>query len=193
MMFSPGTSDVRTRPPHAARRTPHTAHHTPHTARCTPHAARRTPHAARRTQNECERVRAPAQIAFFMVHSLGVEVRRELEEELVRRYHASLVASGVDAATYSFERCWHDYRFNMWRALLSLCAMAPSLLKQHRSASGIFADEAKLTEDEKRTKNTYVELNKRCVAALQDHKWLDLLIEEGPQGCGLCSGISVCY
>ena len=51
-----------------------------------------------------------------------------------------------------------------------------------------------LSDEDRKNKTLYENLNHRCVAALQDHKWLDLLIEEsGGQSCGLCSGISICY
>jgi hypothetical protein len=134
-------------------------------------------------------------VAFFLVHSLDVTVRRALEEELVRHYHASLLANGVDGASYPFERCWHDYRFNLWRALLSVCAMAPSLLSQLRRRTGIFAADASTMSDaDRKDKAVYEELNRRCVAALIDHNWLELLLEEsGPPSCGLCSGFSICY
>ena len=133
-------------------------------------------------------------IAFFIVHSLDIAVRREHEEALVRHYHASLVQNGVDGASYPFERCWHDYRFNMWRALLSVCAIGPVFLKQKRSRTGMFAPDESISDEDKKQKRIFEELNTRCVAALQDHKWLELLIEEsGPQSCGLCSGFSICY
>jgi hypothetical protein len=133
-------------------------------------------------------------VAFFMVHSLEPDVRRAHEAELVKHYHASLIAAGVDGAKYPYERCWHDYRFNMWRALLSVCAMAPQLYKQLRKKTGIFAADGAMSDEDRKNKTLYENLNHRCVAALQDHKWLDLLIEEsGGQSCGLCSGISICY
>ena len=133
-------------------------------------------------------------IAFFMVHSLDVDVRRAVEMDLLAHYHASLVANGVDPLRYTYERCLHDYRFNTWRALLSVCAMAPALLKDFRGKRGVFAPEARMTEEERKTRATYEALNTRCVAALQDHKWLELLIEEGgTESCGLCSGMTLCY
>ena len=132
-------------------------------------------------------------LAFFMVHSLDVAVRREHEHAVLQHYHAALVAHGVDATKYPFERCWHDYRFNMWRALLSLCAMAPGLLKAKRSQTGAFTPDATITDDDRKTARTYEALNARAVAALVDHKWLELLLDESEQNCGLCSGLSLCY
>jgi len=133
-------------------------------------------------------------IAFFMVHSLDVEVRRAHEEDLVKHYHASLVANGVNGAKYPYERCWHDYRFNMWRALLSVCAMGPNFVKMKRTKTGMWASPEAITADDKKQKIIFEALNQRCVAALQDHNWLELLVEEsGPPSCGLCAGIAVCY
>ena len=134
-------------------------------------------------------------VAFFLVHSLDVGVRRALEGDLLRHYYATLVANGVDATTYPYERCWHDYKFNLWRALLSVCAMAPGLLSQKKRRTGMFsADPKAMSEAERKEKALYEQLNERCVAALLDHKWLELLLEEsGAPSCGLCSCISVCY
>ena len=34
-----------------------------------------------------------------------------------------LEANGVTG--YSWERCWYDYQINLWRPLISVCAVAP--------------------------------------------------------------------
>jgi len=47
-------------------------------------------------------------VAYFLGAGLLPEVRREVETEIVRDYHAGLVAAGV--ADYPFERCFQDYR-----------------------------------------------------------------------------------
>jgi ecdysteroid kinase len=47
-------------------------------------------------------------LAYFLGASLLPEVRRPAERELVRDYHAGLVAAGVRG--YDFARCWDDYR-----------------------------------------------------------------------------------
>lgn len=47
-------------------------------------------------------------VAYFMGAGLVPEVRREVEEEIVRGYHAALVQAGVSG--YPFARCWSDYR-----------------------------------------------------------------------------------
>ena len=67
-------------------------------------------------------------VAFFMVHSLDVDTRRKHERAVVEHYHATLLANGVDPATYSLERCWKDYRFNFWWAPPAAQASAHSRL-----------------------------------------------------------------
>jgi aminoglycoside phosphotransferase (APT) family kinase protein len=47
-------------------------------------------------------------LAYFMGASLLPEVRRPVERELVREYHAGLCAQGVNG--YDFAHCWDDYR-----------------------------------------------------------------------------------
>lgn len=47
-------------------------------------------------------------VAFFIGGSLSIEERRSHEKELVRLYHKSLQAHGVQ--NYSWDRCWMDYR-----------------------------------------------------------------------------------
>jgi hypothetical protein len=47
-------------------------------------------------------------VAYFLGAGLLSEVRRGVEKEIVRDYHARLVAAGV--ADYPFERCFEDYR-----------------------------------------------------------------------------------
>jgi hypothetical protein len=47
-------------------------------------------------------------LAYFLGASLLPEVRRPVERELVREYHAGLVEAGVRG--YDFARCWEDYR-----------------------------------------------------------------------------------
>ena len=72
------------------------------------------------------------------------EGQRSDEADLVRAYHEALVQCGVDAAAYPYERCWHDYKWNLWRALLSLCASASafSLLANPRtSVTKMIADD----------------------------------------------------
>ena len=76
-------------------------------------------------------------MAFFLGTNLDVPVRRELEKRLVTYYHQKLLDLGVGG--YSFEQCWYDYRFNLWRPFLSFLAVCPSIAKQKRRRTGIFA------------------------------------------------------
>lgn len=47
-------------------------------------------------------------LAYFMCQSLKVDLCREVERDLVRLYHDSLMEAGVK--DYSHEQCWNDYR-----------------------------------------------------------------------------------
>ncbi|WP_344203623.1 phosphotransferase family protein [Aeromicrobium alkaliterrae] len=51
---------------------------------------------------------ALADVALLLGGSLPIEERRAHELDLVRGYHAALVAGGV--TSYSFDECWLDYR-----------------------------------------------------------------------------------
>ncbi len=63
-------------------------------------------------------------VAYFIGAGLQPEERRATEEDLVRRYHAGLMANGV--ADYGWDRCWHDYRRGTWAGLIM--AIAASML-----------------------------------------------------------------
>ncbi|HYC54678.1 MAG TPA: phosphotransferase [Candidatus Binatia bacterium] len=47
-------------------------------------------------------------VAYFLGAGLKPEDRRAAERDIVRAYHAGLLAAGVTG--YDFERCWNDYR-----------------------------------------------------------------------------------
>ena len=47
-------------------------------------------------------------VAYFLSQSLPVEVRRAEERDLVARWHAGLIAAGVE--DYDAEQAWEDYR-----------------------------------------------------------------------------------
>jgi len=63
-------------------------------------------------------------VAYFIGAGLHAPERREVEEDLVRGYHAGLVAEGVRG--YDWDRCWHDYRRGIWLGLVM--AIAASML-----------------------------------------------------------------
>jgi len=129
-------------------------------------------------------------VAFFMVHSLDVQTRRSVEWDVVAYYYEMLKANGVDGEAYTWERCKRDYRFNLWRALVSICAMGPSIDAAHRTGVGIFAE--KPTEGDMQLRQMYDKLNERVVAAMVDNDWISL-VADSSQSCGLCSCISFCY
>lgn len=126
-------------------------------------------------------------VSFFMGTNLDVAVRREHEEALLRHYHQRLVEHGV--ADYSFEQAWLDYRFNLWRPSINLLAVVRSFASDKRRKRGMFADQP--TKTDKALRDMYEKFNERLVAALVDHKWLDLLLE-GDATCGPCGCMPCC-
>jgi hypothetical protein len=60
--------------------------------------------------------RGPFDLGYFMSQSVPKEVRREVEKEALRRYHASLVAQGV--RDYTLEACVRDYRRSIFCCLV---------------------------------------------------------------------------
>jgi hypothetical protein len=95
----------------------------------------------------------------------------------------------VQVSDYSFEQCWRDYRFNLWRPFINLCAIVPSFAKQKKRQTGMFAPSP--TPTDKKLFDMYERFNERLVAALVDHKWDELLLE-GPARYGPCCGLSPC-
>jgi aminoglycoside/choline kinase family phosphotransferase len=63
-------------------------------------------------------------VAYFIGAGLLPDVRRDVEDDLVRGYHAKLIAAGV--TDYSWDACWHDYRRGTWAGLIM--AVAASML-----------------------------------------------------------------
>jgi aminoglycoside phosphotransferase (APT) family kinase protein len=55
-------------------------------------------------------------LAYFAATSLTPEVRREIEHDLVSRYHAALLTYGVTG--YDADTCWRDYRLGAVQAPL---------------------------------------------------------------------------
>lgn len=129
-------------------------------------------------------------VAFFLGTNLDPAVRRQHEQALVRRYHAGLIEGGVNATEYPFERCWEDYRFNLWRAYINVGYVASTRFDaMKKSRTGIFA--ASPSEADRKELATHSARNSRLVAALVDLKF-DELIEEGPATCGPCSCCPFC-
>ena len=59
-------------------------------------------------------------IAYFLAGSLPIDVRRQLERELIGTYHETLCAEGVE--NFSLEECWLNYRRNMLGTLMPIVA-----------------------------------------------------------------------
>jgi thiamine kinase-like enzyme len=55
-------------------------------------------------------------LAYFTATSLAPEMRAEIEQDLVRQYHAALLGYGVTG--YDAETCWRDYRLGVIQAPL---------------------------------------------------------------------------
>jgi aminoglycoside phosphotransferase (APT) family kinase protein len=72
----------------------------------------------------CTHGNALADVAYFIGAGLAGPERRHHEEDLVRDYHAGLVAAGVDG--YDRDRCWADYRRGSWHGMVM--AVAASML-----------------------------------------------------------------
>lgn len=69
----------------------------------------------------------PSDVAYFLGAGLLPEVRREVEERIVRDYHDGLVAGGVTG--YDWADCWLDYRRGTW-AGLSMAVLASMSVKR---------------------------------------------------------------
>lgn len=69
----------------------------------------------------------PSDVAYFLGAGLLPEVRREVEERIVRDYHDGLVAGGV--AGYDWADCWLDYRRGTWSGL-SMAVLASMSVKR---------------------------------------------------------------
>jgi aminoglycoside/choline kinase family phosphotransferase len=63
-------------------------------------------------------------VAYFIGAGLVHDDRRVAEQDLVRSYHAGLIAHGVSG--YDWDRCWRDYRRGTWAGLIM--AVAASML-----------------------------------------------------------------
>jgi hypothetical protein len=55
-------------------------------------------------------------LAYFTATSLAPEVRADIEQDLVGRYHEALLGYGV--TDYDADTCWHDYRLGVLQAPL---------------------------------------------------------------------------
>ncbi len=69
--------------------------------------------------------RGPGDLASFLTQDLPTERRRHLEPNLIKRYHATLIADGVQS--YSYAECLDDYRYAILERLRTLVDMVAGL------------------------------------------------------------------
>ncbi len=74
-------------------------------------------------------------VAYFIGAGLLPEVRRPLEEDLVRDYHSALAQAGVEG--YRWEDCWQDYRRAAF-AGFSVTVVASMLVQQTERGDEMF-------------------------------------------------------
>jgi hypothetical protein len=69
-------------------------------------------------------------VSYFLGSGLLIDERRAEEEGLVRRYHAALVAAGVD--DYPWQTCWDEYRIFALAGLVSVVFSSVSVEQTER-------------------------------------------------------------
>jgi hypothetical protein len=77
----------------------------------------------------------PSDVAYFLGAGLHPDVRREVEEGLVRSYHDGLLAAGVTG--YDWADCWLDYRRGTWSGL-SMAVLASMSVKRTDRGDDMF-------------------------------------------------------
>lgn len=77
----------------------------------------------------------PSDVAYFLGAGLAPELRREIEERLVRSYHDGLLAAGVTG--YDWADCWLDYRRGTWSGL-SMAVLASMSVKRTDRGDDMF-------------------------------------------------------
>ena len=88
-------------------------------------------------------------------------------------YHKCLVEYGVTG--YSWEQCWRDFEFQLFRPFFALLTIAPSFARQRRARTGMFSPNP--TEGDRKLYAMYKEINTRLASALIDHKFVDRVDE----------------
>ena len=74
-------------------------------------------------------------VAYFIGAGLLPDVRRPIEQDLVRDYHQALKAAGI--SDYSWEQCWEDYRRATF-AGFSVTVVATMLVQQTKRGDEMF-------------------------------------------------------
>lgn len=78
-------------------------------------------------------------VAYFIGAGILKDERRAQEQSLVKKYHQTLIASGVTG--YDFDACWQDYRRATF-AGLSVTVVASMLVQQTERGDQMFASMA---------------------------------------------------
>jgi hypothetical protein len=76
-----------------------------------------------------------ADASYFMGTSMKPADRRDHERHLIKEYHDALVAYGID--DYSFDRCWHDYRYYSFSGLI-MAVIASMIVGQSERGDDMF-------------------------------------------------------
>lgn len=96
-------------------------------------------------------------VAYFLGNSVSTDVRREIEDDLIVRYHSDLVAQGV--TEYDLQQCFDDYRFGQLQGpMITTIGAAYATAERSDAADAMF-----------------LAMARRCCAAIRDLRTLDLL------------------
>eukprot|EP00908_Phaeocystis_cordata_P010914 Transcript_21762.p2 GENE.Transcript_21762~~Transcript_21762.p2 ORF type:complete len:565 (+),score=101.85 Transcript_21762:2110-3804(+) len=85
-------------------------------------------------------------VAFFLSTNFHPDFRRAHEHELLSFYHRCLVAGGIEEASFSFEQCWLDYRWQTLHIFLTFALFTSRTFeKQRRAGTGPYAPPTRRT------------------------------------------------
>ncbi len=124
-------------------------------------------------------------VASFIGTCLDPPFRRAHEADLIGHYHATLTDAlpAEKAAAFPLERCWRDYRVNLWRMLINITYVTYTQFdKERKAGKGIFAKEP--TKEDAKLKATYAAVNSRLAEALVDNKFDEIISECRDKGRG---------
>ena len=112
-------------------------------------------------------------VAMVVAAGMRPDVRRAHELDLVMHYHRCLLEFGVQG--YTWDQCWKDFEFQIFRPFFSLLTIAPSLARQRHKRSGMFSEHR--SEGDQKLYDMYKEINLRIASALMDHKFVERVDE----------------
>ena len=112
-------------------------------------------------------------VAMIVAAGMRPDVRRAHELDLVMHYHRCLLEFGVQ--DYTWDQCWKDFEFQIFRPFFSLLTIAPSLARQRHKRSGMFSEHR--SEGDQKLYDMYKEINLRIASALMDHKFVERVDE----------------